>query len=169
MAGSNVLSGILAIILGFLIIAFPLFSVFTLSVLTGFGLILIGIWLLVMSFETWSSSKGISIAALILGIIGIIVGIGLFGKIMAFSIFIGLAIYIGGFFLIIAGIVSLISGAGAGGRWGGVLGIILGIIYLIIGLYAFDPIYLAWLIGFFLVLSGIFQIFMPPAEPAAAE
>ncbi len=52
MAGSNVLTGILAIILGILIIAFPLFSVFTLSVLTGFGLILIGIWLFTMSFET---------------------------------------------------------------------------------------------------------------------
>ncbi|MDD1775121.1 MAG: DUF308 domain-containing protein, partial [Methanobacterium sp.] len=38
--------------------AFPLFSVFTLSVLTGFGIILIGIWLLAMAYETWANSKG---------------------------------------------------------------------------------------------------------------
>ncbi|NYB27908.1 MAG: DUF308 domain-containing protein [Methanobacteriaceae archaeon] len=163
MAGSNVLTGILAIILGILIIAFPLFSVFTLSVLTGFGLILIGIWLFTMSFETWSGNKGLSILALILGILGIIVGIGLFGSILAFSILAGMVIYIGGFFLIIAGIVALISGKGAG-RWSGLLGIILGIIYLIIGIYALNPLYLAGLIGIFLILSGIFQIFLPTPE-----
>jgi membrane protein HdeD len=164
MAGSNVLTGILAIILGLLIMAFPLFSVFTLSVLTGFGIILIGIWLLAMAYETWANSKGMSILALILGIIGIIVGIGLFGSILAFSILVGLVIYIGGLFLIIAGIVALISGKGAAGRWGGLLGIILGILYLIIGIYALNPLYLAWLIGIFLVLTGIFQIFLPGAE-----
>lgn len=164
MAGTNVLSGILAIILGILIMAFPLFSVFTLSVLTGFGLLLIGIWLLVMSFESWSSSKGMSIAALILGIIGIIVGIGLFGSIVAFSIFVSMVIYIGGIFIILAGIIALISGKGASGRWGGLLGIILGILYIIIGIYALNPLYLAWLIGIFLILSGIFQIFLPAAE-----
>lgn len=163
MAGSNVLTGILAIILGIIIMAFPLFSVFTLSVLTGFGIILIGIWLLAMAFETWSSSKGTSILALVLGIIGIIVGIGLFGKILAFSILVGMVIYIGGFFLIISGIIALISGKGAG-RWSGLLGIILGIIYLIVGIYALNPLYLAWLIGIFLILSGIFRIFLPNPE-----
>lgn len=164
MAGNNVLAGILAVILGILIMVFPLFSVFTLSVLTGFGLILIGIWLLSMSFESWSSSKGMSIATLILGIIGIIVGMGLFGSILAFSILVGLVIYIGGLFLIIAGIVSLISGKGAAGRWSGLLGIILGIIYLAVGIYALNPLYLAWLIGIFLILSGIFNIFLPAPE-----
>lgn len=164
MSESKVLTGILAIILGILIMTFPLFSVFTLSVLTGFGLLLIGIWLLAMSYETWSSSKGMSISALILGIIGIIVGIGLFGSILAFSILVGLVIYIGGIFLIIAGIVALVSGQGAAGRWGGLLGIILGILYLIIGIYALNPLYLAWLIGIFLILSGIFQIFLPTPE-----
>ncbi len=164
MSESKVLTGILAIILGILIMTFPLFSVFTLSVLTGFGLLLIGIWLLAMSYETWSSSKGMSILALILGIIGIIVGIGLFGSILAFSILVGLVIYIGGIFLIIAGIVALVSGQGAAGRWGGLLGIILGILYLIIGIYALNPLYLAWLIGIFLILSGIFQIFLPTPE-----
>jgi uncharacterized membrane protein HdeD (DUF308 family) len=163
MSESKVLTGVLAIILGILVMAFPLLTVFTLSVLTGFGLLLIGIWLLAMAYETWSSSKGMSILALILGILGIIVGIGLFGKILAFSILAGMVIYIGGFFLIIAGIVALVSGKGPG-RWGGLLGIILGILYLIIGIYALNPLYLAWLIGIFLILNGIFQIFLPNPE-----
>lgn len=163
MAGNNVLSGILAIILGLLIIAFPMISIFTLDIITGLGIIFIGIWLLMISFETWNSSKSLSILALILGILGIIVGIGIFGKILAFSIFIGLLIYVGGFFLIITGVVALLTGKGPG-RWGGMLGIILGVIYLIIGIYALNPLYLAFLIGFFLIIIGIFQIFIPQAE-----
>lgn len=164
MASKNVLPGVLAIILGLLIVAFPLLTVYTLSVLTGFGIIVIGIWLLAMCYATWMTSKGTSIAALILGIIGILVGIMLVGKIFAFSILIGLVIYIGGLFLIIAGIVALISGTGPLGRGGGVLGIILGIIYLIVGLFAFNPIYLAWLIGIFLIIMGILQVLTPAEE-----
>ncbi len=159
--GRNVLSGILAIILGIVVMAFPLFSVLLLADIVGIGLIIIGIWLLAQSFEIWSTSKGVSILALIFGILGIIVGIGLFGKILAFSILVGLIIYIGGLFLIISGIISLLSGKGGAGRWGGLLGIILGILYIIVGLYALNPFYLALLIGLWLILTGIFMIFSP--------
>lgn len=162
--GSKVLTGILAIILGLLVIAFPLFSVFTLSVITGIGIIFVGIWLLATSFDLWTTSKGISVVALILGILGIIVGIGFLGKILAFSILFGMLIYIGGFFLIMSGIIALISGKGPSGRWGGLLGIILGIIYMIVGIYALDPFYLALLIGIFLILMGIFQILTPAGK-----
>ena len=73
----NVLLGILAIILGILVLIFPLFSVFTVSILAGLSILFLGIWLLIQSFSVWESSKGVSIAYLILGILGIIVGIGL--------------------------------------------------------------------------------------------
>ncbi len=162
--GRNVLLGILAILLGLIVIAFPLISVFVLSSVVGIGLIFIGVWLLAQSFEIWGSSKGVSIAALILGILGIIVGIGLFGKILAFSILVGLIIYIGGLFLIISGIISLVSGQGSAGRWGGILGIILGILYIIIGVYALNPFYLAFIIGLWLIITGLFMI-ISPAPP----
>jgi membrane protein HdeD len=157
--GRNVLFGILAILLGLIVMAFPLISVFLVSDIVAIGIIFIGVWLLAQSIEAWSSSKGLSILSLILGFIGIIVGIGLFGKIVAFSIFAGLIIYLGGFFLIISGILTLFSGKGNAGRWGGLLGIILGILYLIVGLYALNPFYLAILIGIWLVLTGIFMLF----------
>ena len=163
--GRNVLLGILAILLGLIVIAFPLISVLLLSSIVGIGLIFIGVWLLAQSFEIWSSNKGVSIAALILGILGIIVGIGLFGKIVAFSILVGLIIYIGGLFLIISGIISLVSGQGSAGRWGGLLGIILGILYIIVGVYALNPLYLAFIIGLWLILTGLFMI-ITPAPPA---
>ncbi len=159
--GRNVMLGILAIILGIFITAFPLISVFIVSDLVAIGIIFIGVWLLAQSVESWNTSKGLSIAALILGILGIVVGIGLFGKIVAFSILVGMVIYIGGLFLIISGILSILSGKGNAGRWGGLLGIIIGILYIIVGVYALNPIYLAWLIGIWLIMTGIFTIFTP--------
>lgn len=159
--GTNILTGILAIILGIFIIVFPLFSIFTLSILTGIGIIFIGIWLLAMSYDLWTDSKGMSVISLTLGILGIILGIILIGKIEAFSILTALLIYVGGFFLIIAGIVALVSGEGPLGRGTGILGVIFGIIFLLVGIFALDPIYLAFLIGIFLLITGIFQIIAP--------
>lgn len=161
--GTNILTGIVAILLGIFIIVFPMFSVFTLSILTGMGIIFIGIWLLAMSYDLWTDTKTMSVISLILGILGIIVGIILIGKIEAFSILTALLIYVGAFFLIIAGIVALASGEGPLGRGTGILGVIFGVIFLMVGLFALDPIYLAFLIGLFLLITGIFQI-MAPSE-----
>jgi len=168
MKQNNVLFGILAIILGLAVMAFPLISVFLVSSIVGIGLIFIGVWLLVQSVVSWEDSKALSIFALIVGILGIVVGIGLFGKILAFSILVGLVIYIGGLFLIISGLITLVSGQGNSGRWGGLLGIILGVLYIIIGVYALNPFYLAFLIGLWLVLTGLFMIFTPES-PATEE
>ena len=57
--GNNVLLGILAILLGILVIAFPLFSVFTASILAGFAVIFLGIWLIIQSSGTWVQVKGL--------------------------------------------------------------------------------------------------------------
>ena len=162
--GNNVLMGILAIILGILIIAFPLFSVFTVSVLAGLAVIFVGIWLLAQSFGTWSASKGASIAYLILGILGIIVGIGLFGNILAFSAFTSFLLYFAGFFMIIAGIMSFFVKEGAYGKGSGAMGIILGILYIILAAYAWNPYYLALLIGIWLIIDGIALFFVNPSD-----
>lgn len=159
--GKNVLLGIFAIFLGLMIIAFPLISIFTVSVLAGFTLMILGIWLFVQSFERWDSSKAMSIAYLILGILAIIVGIGLFGRIVLFSIFAALWIYVGGLFLVITGILSLFSDSSTASRGAGGLGIILGILYMILGMYAWNPYYLALLIGLWLIIAGIMEFFKP--------
>lgn len=162
--GGNVLLGILAIILGILVIIFPLLSVFTVSVLAGIGILFLGIWLLIQSFGVWEQSKGISIAYLILGILAVIVGVGLFGNILAFSFLVSLWLYIAGFFLIISGILSLFAKEGTPGKGAGVLGIILGILYMVLAAYAWNPFYLAIIIGIWLIIDGIALFFINPSE-----
>jgi uncharacterized membrane protein HdeD (DUF308 family) len=65
--------------------------------------------------------------------------------------------------LIVGGLIALLGGLHVRYRvWSGILGIVLGIIYIILGSLAFNPIYLGFLIGIWLILTGIFSFLAPP-------
>jgi uncharacterized membrane protein HdeD (DUF308 family) len=165
----NMLMGILAIILGIVVIAFPYISILTLSVLVGIGILILGIWFLVQTFRVFEGSKWASIPYLILGIIGIVAGIGLMGNVQAFSFLASFIIYITGFYLLFSGILTLFTGIGTIGRGIGGMGIILGILYLIIGIYALNPYYLALIIGIWLIFDGIGLFFVKTPEEEIEE
>lgn len=165
----NVLLGILAIILGILVLIFPLFSVFTVSILAGLSILFLGIWLLIQSFAVWEGNKGVSIAYLILGILGVIVGIGLFGNIVAFSFLVSFWLYLAGFFLIFSALMSLFAKEGTAGKGSGIVGVILGILYIVLAAYAWNPYYLAILIAVWLIVDGIALFFINPSEIVKME
>ena len=165
----NVLMGILAIILGIVVIAFPYISILTFSVVVGIGILTLGMWFLVMTFDVWDDSKAASIAYLILGLIAIVAGIGMIGNIQAFSVLASILIYLAGFWMIFGGSLAIFNGITTYGRSIGVLNVILGIMYLIVGLYALNPYYLALIIGIFLVLDGIRLFFVKSPEEEIDE
>ena len=153
----NVLIGILAIILGLIVILFPLISVVTLSHIVGIGIIFIGIWLIAQGLKSGSLVTGA--VSLIFAIFAIMLGIVFIGDVKAFAFFTFAAIYIVGFFIILAGLVSLISGEGLKGKAIGALGILIGILFIVIGTYMGNPFVLAATIGAFLIIAGIMEIF----------
>jgi len=156
----NVIVGILAIILGLIVLAFPLAGLVAASVLTGFVILMIAIWLLIVGGSQLETSKTAGILNLVLGIIVLIIGIGLIFSPALFAFLTGFLLYLAGIFMIIAGIIALASrNEFKNATWAGVLGIILGILYIILGTFAFDPIYLGVLIGIWLVISGILALF----------
>lgn len=160
----NVFLGILAIILGLIVIAFPLISVSTFSVLAGLGIIFLGIWLLIQSYKVWGKNLAAGIADLILAFFAFAFGIVFIGNITALSFITFLALYIVGFFLIITGLTSLFSDSGLKAKGVGVLGVIFGILFMIMGIYLRSPLFLAIILGAFLIIAGIMEIFMSPPE-----
>jgi uncharacterized membrane protein HdeD (DUF308 family) len=153
---TNAFVGILAIISALIVIVFPLISVFTFSAIAGVGIIFLGIWILAQSFKTENLAAGI--ADLIMAIFAIVLGIVFIGDIKAFEFFSSLALYIVGLFVALSGLTSL-SGEGTKGKAIGVLGIILGVLFIVMGTYAYNPLVLAAIIGAFLIIAGIMEIF----------
>ncbi|MEN4017458.1 MAG: DUF308 domain-containing protein [Methanobacterium sp.] len=155
----NWVGGALAIILGLIVIAFPFLAVVTVSVFVGFLVLLIAIWLFIVGISELEISRTASILNLILGVIALILGIGLIIDPALLGIIAGLTLYLAGFFLIAAGIIALIDGISRKYAWAGVLGIVLGVIYIILGTFAFNPVNLGFLIGIWLIITGIFKMF----------
>lgn len=155
----NVFIGILAIILGLIVIAFPFIGLKSLDVLTGIGLIFVGIWLIVQSITIWDKSPAAGISDFILAIFAIMLGIVFVADIKLFEFVTFLALYIVGFFILLSGIVTIFSGKGIKEKAIGVISIILGVLYIIISTSMGNILYLAAVIGAFFIIAGIMEIF----------
>ena len=152
-------SAIILIILGLIVLAFPLLGLVPAAVLTGFIVLFLGLGLLLGGISEMGESAGLGILEIILGIIALILGIGFIFNPALFAFVAGLIVYIVGIFLIIVGLVGMISKSG-GSRWNGVIAFIIGILYIVLGaLVATDPVVLGILIGLWLLIMGIMMLF----------
>ncbi len=151
-------SALALIILGIIVLAFPLLGIIPLAVLTGVAVLFLGIGLLLTGINAMGQNTALGIIELILGILAIILGIGFIFNPALFSFVAALFVFIAGIFLIIAGIASIATKAG-GNRWTGVVALILGILYIIVAYIIKDPLYLGILIGLWLLITGIIYLF----------
>ena len=149
---------IILIILGIIILAVPMLGVVPISVLTGLGVVFLGIGLILAGFSDREVSTGLGLLEIVFGIIALVLGLGFILNPGLFSFVAGLLIYLAGLFLIIVGIVGIFTQAG-GSRWNGVIAIIIGLVYLILGSLVSNPFYLGILIGLWLLLTGILMLF----------
>lgn len=152
-------SAIVLIILGIIVMAFPLIGVVPAAVITGFLVLVLGLGLLFSGIVEMGDSAGLGILEVLLGIIALVLGIGFIFNPGLFSFVAGLIVYIVGIFLIIVGIIGVITKAGDS-RWNGVVALIIGLLYVIVGtLFASNPVYLGILIGLWLLIMGIMMLF----------
>nr|WP_319373815.1 DUF308 domain-containing protein [uncultured Methanobacterium sp.] len=149
---------IVLIILGIIVLAFPLLGLVPISILTGLGVAFLGIGLILAGFSDRVESSGLGLLEIVLGIIALVLGLGFILNPGLFSFVAGLIVYMAGLFLIIVGVVALFTKAG-GSRWNGVVAIIIGLIYLIFGYFISNPFYLGILIGLWLLITGILMFF----------
>lgn len=145
--------GIISIILGILIIVFPLASNFIFSVLLGISFLILGIYYLMIGCSFWKYSKASSVIYLLIGILSVIFALFLMFSIVGFEIVVGFYFYLVGFMLLISGIIRLITSSV---KSASLLSIILGILMIILGAFALlSPVYVAILIGISVIAEGI--------------
>lgn len=150
---------LLAIILGLMIIIFPIMGVIGLADLIGLSILLISIYLLVVGVGIIDYNKTGAILDLILGLILLFLSICLIYNFQILGFLAQITLYLAGIMLIVVGVVSLINNRQS--RYGfyiGIAGVVLGLLYIVIGTYLADPIILGTLIGLWLVISGVLKL-----------
>jgi uncharacterized membrane protein HdeD (DUF308 family) len=116
---------IVLIILGLIVLAFPLLGLIPIAILTGLGVAFMGIGLILAGFSDREVSSGLGLLEIVLGIIALVLGLGFILNPSLFSFVAGLLVALAGLFLIIIGIVGVFTKTG-GSRWNGVVAIIIG-------------------------------------------
>lgn len=150
---------LLAILLGLIIITFPILGLIGVSSLIRLSVLLMSIYLLVVGVSIIDYNTSGAILDLILGILLLLLSISLIFNPAMLGFLAEITLYIAGIMLIIVAVASLINNRSS--RYGfyiGIAGIILGVLYIIIGTYLSDPIILGTLIGIWLVISGILKL-----------
>lgn len=152
-------TALILIVLGLIVLAFPLLGIIPLSLLTGFIVLFLGLGLLLAGLMDMGENASVGIVQIILGIIAFVLGIGFIFNPGLFSWLIGFIVWITGLFLVIAGIIGILTKAGDS-RWNGVVALIIGIIYIVIGTFIANPVILGALIGLWLLITGILMLVM---------
>lgn len=150
---------LLGILLGLIIIAFPIMGVIGVSSLIGLSVLLMSVYLLVIGVSIIDYNTSGSILDLFLGIVLLLLSICLIFNPALLGFLAEITLYLAGIMLIVVGLVSLINNRVS--RYGfyiGIAGVILGLLYIIIGTYIANPIVLGTLIGIWLIISGILKL-----------
>ena len=150
---------LLAIILGLIIIIFPMMGVIGVSSLIGLSVLLMSIYLLVVGVSIIDYNTSGAIIDLFLGVVLLLLSICLIFNPALLGFLTEISLYLAGIMLIIVGLASLINNRTS--RYSfyiGIAGIVLGLLYIIIGTYLANPIILGTLIGIWLVISGILKL-----------
>ncbi|WP_407415109.1 DUF308 domain-containing protein [Methanobrevibacter sp.] len=150
---------LLAILLGLILIIFPILGFIGVSSLIGLSVLLMSIYLLVVGVSIIDYNARGAILDLILGMLLLFLSIGLIFNPALLGFLSEITLYLAGIMLIIVSVASLINNRNS--RYGfyvGIAGIILGLLYIIIGTYLSNPIILGALIGIWLVINGVLKL-----------
>ena len=132
---SNKIWAILSIILGLILIIFPMFSSNLISILIGAIVLIFGVGLCYSGIISKEISTAFSSIAAIFGVVMIILGLAFIFGTNALSFLVGLQFYIIGFILIIVSAIGLLGGLPIQ-KTSSIITLILGIVILFIAIFA---------------------------------
>ena len=152
---SNKIGAILSIILGLILIIFPMFSSNLISILIGAIVLIFGVGLCYSGIISKEISTAFSSIAAIFGVVMIILGLAFIFGTNALSFLVGLQFYIIGFILIIVSAIGLLGGLPIQ-KTSSIITLILGIVILFIAIFAANnPILITIILGIALIANGV--------------
>lgn len=152
---SNKIWAILSIILGLILIIFPMFSSNLISILIGAIVLIFGVGLCYSGIISKEISTAFSSIAAIFGVVMIILGLAFIFGTNALSFLVGLQFYIIGFILIIVSAIGLLGGLPIQ-KTSSIITLILGIVILFIAIFAANnPILITIILGIALIANGV--------------
>ncbi len=152
---SNKIWAILSIILGLILIIFPMFSSNLISILIGAIVLIFGVGLCYSGIISKEISTAFSSIAAVFGVVMIILGLAFIFGTNALSFLVGLQFYIIGFILIIVSAIGLLGGLPIQ-KTSSIITLILGIVILFIAIFAANnPILITIILGIALIANGV--------------
>ncbi len=150
-------TGLITIIVGLLLMIFPMFSSEMISVIVGLSLIFLGLSITITGLRSDSSnSKNIM---LVTGILAIIFGLLFIFFIDSLSFLVGLQFYIVGFIMIVFGLTGLFSKMSRVPAFSSILILVMGIVLIALGTFSLNqPIFIAIIIGVVLIIEGVLEL-----------
>ena len=150
-------TGLITIIVGLLLMIFPMFSSEMISVIVGLSLIFLGLSITITGLRSDSSnSKNIM---LVTGILAIIFGLLFIFFIDSLSFLVGLQFYIVGFIMIVFGLTDLFSKMSRVPAFSSILILVMGIVLIALGTFSLNqPIFIAIIIGVVLIIEGVLEL-----------
>jgi uncharacterized membrane protein HdeD (DUF308 family) len=153
------LTGVMAVILGILILVWPDITLLAAGIIFGIYLVVTGVLQLVAAFGA-PAGTGMRVLSFIIGVLSIIVGVFCFRDELASILLLGLWIGIGWLFRGVALLVAAISEPGMPGRWWQVLfGLVTAIAGVVLIVWPVRSVAtLAMVAGIWLIILGIMEI-----------
>ena len=152
-------SAILMIVIGLIALIFPIIPTATVGVITGIIVFLLAISLVLSGLGQLSSSKVLGIVTILFGILCFYYGFRLIFIPSTVSNLISILLYIVGFVMIVFGFINLINAVFPVSRIIGIITVIFGVLVMIVAAYMNQPTYLGYLIGLWLIISGVISLF----------
>jgi uncharacterized membrane protein HdeD (DUF308 family) len=150
------------IVLGLIVIAFPILGLVSVAIISGFLILMLGIGLILAGISELGENEGATLGfpLLLLGFIALISGIGFIFNSALFAWIIGFIIWIIGLLLIITGITRILSKTGDNRC--GIKDIVIGLLILFVGLFLDNYTWLLGiLVGLWLITTGARMLYEP--------
>ncbi|MGB9980048.1 DUF308 domain-containing protein [Methanobacterium sp.] len=155
----DTLRGIIAIITGVFVISTLYIKIFTVNQSLAIGIGFLGIWMLILSYDLKNFNKFESTMYLILFLISLVTGIFLYSNISISVLTLNIWVYISGILILISGIIALTGNENIE-KGTGIIGIILGIVFLILACLNYNLLFMAIIMGIWLIIVGMIQFFI---------